>query len=326
MRRRAIGLILTLALGLLLLPFTAETQHTGKVYHVGVFWGPLGGGRLETLRQALRDLGYVEGQNLAIEQRFSAGLVDVDRAALAELVQSKVDVIVTSGTATTQAAQSATSTIPVVMTFVSDPVEQGFVNSLGQPGRNITGLATLGPELSPKWLELLKEVEPQVSRVGVLFSATLSAHRLLVHAMEGTAKAAGVELYRAEALSRDDVDAPLATLQQQRPDALIVLLPPGSTMTQKRILEFAAAQRRPAVYWWREFVAAGGLMYYGPSIDEMYRRAAAYVDKILKGTNPAALPVEQPMKLDLVINLKTAKALGLAIPPTLLFQADEVIH
>jgi len=326
MWRSVIVLILTLAIGPLLLPFAAETQQTGKVYRVGVFWGPLGRSRLETFRQALRALGYVEGQNLAIEQRFSAGLGDVDRAAVAELVQGKVDILVTAGTAATQAAKSATSTIPVVMTFVSDPVEQGFINSLGQPGRNITGLATLGPELSPKWVELLKEVEPQASRVGVLFSSTLQAHRLFVHAMEGTAQAAGVELHRAEALSRDDVEAPLTTLQQQRPNALVVLVESGSTMTQKRILEFAAVQRLPAVYWWREFVDAGGLMYYGPSVDEMYRRAAAYVDKILKGANPADLPVEQPMKFDLVINLKTAQALGLTIPPTLLFLADEVIR
>jgi putative tryptophan/tyrosine transport system substrate-binding protein len=159
---------------------TWMTQQAGKLYRVGVFWSPLGGGRLATFRQALRELGYVEGQNLAIEPRFSEGLVDVDRAAVAELVQGKVDVIVTSGRGTTQAAKNATSTIPVVMTFVSDPVGQGFVNSLGQPGRNITGLATLGPGVSPKWLELLKEMDPQISRVGVLFTSTLQAHRLLV--------------------------------------------------------------------------------------------------------------------------------------------------
>jgi ABC-type uncharacterized transport system substrate-binding protein len=144
--------------------------------------------------------------------------------------------------------------------------------------------------------------------------------------MEGTAKASGVELHLAEALGRDDVEAPLATLKQQRPDALIVLRGPVTTMTQKRILEFAAVQRLPAVYWWREYVDAGGLMYYGPSVDEMYRRVAAYVDKILKGANPADLPVEQPRKFELVINLKTAKDLGLTIPPTLLFRADEVIR
>jgi putative ABC transport system substrate-binding protein len=157
---------------------------------------------------------------------------------------------------------------------------------------------------------LLKEMDPQVSRVGVLFDSTVRAHRLLVKEMEGAAKASGVELHLAEARSRGDVEAPLASLQKQRPDALIVL-GGATTMNQKRILEFAAVQRLPAVYWWREFVDAGGLMYYGPSVDEMYRRAAAYVDKILKGAKPADLPVEQPMKFELVINLKTAKELGL---------------
>jgi putative ABC transport system substrate-binding protein len=325
MRRSGIGLILTLALGLLLLPFTAETQQAGKVYRVGVFSNPSSGGRLETFRQGMRELGYVEGQNLAIEQRFSEGREEVDQAAIAELVQRKVDVLVTSGTAPTRAAKSVTSTIPVVMTFVSDPVGQGFVNSLGRPGRNITGLATLGPEVSTKWLELLKEMVPKVSRVGVLFNPTVQAHRLLVTEMEGAAHASGVALHLVEALPTSDVEVPLATLQKQSLNALIVLLG-SATTNQKRILEFAAVQRLPAVYWWREYVDAGGLMYYGPSVDEMYRRAASYVDKILKGAKPADLPVEQPMKFELILNLKTAKALGLAIPPTLLFQADEVIR
>jgi putative ABC transport system substrate-binding protein len=260
-----------------------------------------------------------------IAYRFSTGRVEVDKAAVAELVQRKVDVIVTSGTSPTQAAQSTTSTIPVVMTFVSDPVGQGFVNSLGRPGRNITGLATLGPEISTKWLELLKEMVPTMSRVGVLFNPTVQAHRLLVKEMEDAAHASGVELHLVEALPTSDVEAPLATLQKQSLNALIVLLG-SATTNQKRILEFAAVQRLPAVYWWREFVDAGGLMYYGPSVDEMYRRAASYVDKILKGATPADLPVEQPRKFELILNLKTAKALGMTMPPSLLLLADEVLQ
>jgi ABC-type uncharacterized transport system substrate-binding protein len=318
-------IVVGLALALLAAPLTAETQPAGKVYRVGVFSNPASGGRLETFRQGLRDLGYVEGQNLAIEQRFSTGRVEVDKAAVAELVQRKVDVIVTSGTSPTQAAQSTTSTIPVVMTFVSDPVGQGFVNSLGRPGRNITGLATLGPEISTKWLELLKEMVPTMSRVGVLFNPTVQAHRLLVKEMEDAAHASGVELHLVEALPTSDVEAPLATLQKQSLNALIVLLG-SATTNQKRILEFAAVQRLPAVYWWREFVDAGGLMYYGPSVDEMYRRAASYVDKILKGATPADLPVEQPRKFELILNLKTAKALGMTMPPSLLLLADEVLQ
>ena len=325
MRRHAIGLILSLALGLLLMPCTAETQQTGKVYRVGVFSNPASGGRLETLRQGLRELGDIEGQNLAIEQRFAEGRGEVDQAAIAELVQRKVDVIVTSGTAPTQAAKSVTSTIPGVMTFVSDAVGQSFVNSLGRPGRHITGLAPLGPEISTKGLELLKEMVPTMSRVGVLFNPTVPAHRLLVNEMEGATHAAGVARHLVEALQTGDVEAPLATLQKQSLNALIVLLGPATT-NQKRILEFAAVQRLPAVYWWREFVDAGGLMDYGPSVDEMYRRAASYVDKSLKGANPADLPVEQPMKLDLVINLKTAQALGITMPPSLLILADEVLR
>ena len=314
-----------LTLGLLAAPLATEAQQSQKVYRVGVIWSPSGGGQLETLRHSLQELGYVEGHNLAIEQRFTEALT-VDQAVVVELIQQGVDVILTSGSTATRAVQNATRTIPVVMTYVSDPVGQGFVQTLKRPGRNITGLSTLGPELVPKSLELVRETVPKASRVAVLFYSDLQIHRLLVKEIERAAKAFGVEVLHAVTTNWEaNVDTPLGAVKKQRPHALIVLVP-ASTTNRKSIVDFAAAERLPAVYWWREFVEAGGLMHYGPSVDEMYRRAASYVDKILKGQNPANLPVEQPTKFELIINLKTAKALGLTIPPSLLARADQVIE
>jgi len=296
----------------------AEAQQAAKVHKIGVLWSvspSSSSPRMEVFRQGLRELGYVEGQNLAIEQRSTA----------AELVQAKVEVILTAGTNPTQAAKTATSTIPVVMTFVSDPIGAGFVSSLARPGGNITGLTNLGPELSTKWLELLKEMAPKASRVGVLFDPAVPAFGLLLKEMQGTAKALALELQPVEVRNANALDGALATFKKGRPNTLIVLLAPRTMDHQKRIVEFAVAQRLPAMYHWREYVDAGGLAYYGASVHEMYRRAATYVDKILKGTKPADLPVEQPTKFEFVINLKTAKQLRLTIPPNVLARADKVI-
>ncbi len=284
--------------------------------------------RAEAFRQGLQELGYKEGQNIVIEKRSSEGRPGRMGALAAELVQRKVDVILTTGTTATQAARRATDTIPVIMTFVSDPVESGFVASLARPGGNITGLTNLGPELSGKWLELLKEMVPRASRVGILIDPATRPHRLLIKEMTGTAKALAVELQPVEVRGRGAaaLEGALATLKKGRPDALIVLLPPRPTEQQKRIVEFTTVQRMPAMYHWRESVDAGGLAYYGASIHEMYRRAAAYVDKILKGAKLGDLPVEQPTKFELVINLKTAKALGITIPQSLLLRADQIIE
>jgi ABC-type uncharacterized transport system substrate-binding protein len=301
-------------------------QPPKEIPRIGVLWESTIAPRAEAFREGLRELGYKEGQDIVIETRTAEGRLGEMNALAAELVQRNVDVILTAGTATTQAAKHATSTIPVIMTFVSDPVEAGFVASLARPAGNITGLTNLGPELSEKWLELLKQIAPKASRVGVLMNPTTRPHGLLVKEMTGAAKTLALELQSVDVRDANALEGALATLKKARPDALVVLLPRASGDQQGRILKFAAMQRIPAFYHWREFVDAGGLAYYGASIQEMYRRAATYVDKILKGAKPGDLPVEQPTKFDFVINLKTAKALGLTIPPSVLGRADQIIE
>ena len=322
-RREFIG---TVAGGLLAAPLAASAQPTGKVPRIGVLWESTIAPRADAFRQGLLELGFKEGQDIVIETRTAEGRVGGMSALAAELVQRNVDVILTTGTTTTEAAKRATTTIPVIMTFVSDPVEAGFVASLAHPGGNITGLTNLGPELSGKWLELLKQIAPKASQVGVLMNPTTRPHRILMKDMTGAAKTLALELQSVDIRDAKALEGVLAKAKKARFDALIVLLPRASGDEQRRILEFAAMQRTPAIYHWREFVDAGGLAYYGASIQEMYHRAATYVDRILKGAKPADLPVEQPTKFDLVINLKTAKALGLTIPPTLLQRADQVIE
>jgi putative ABC transport system substrate-binding protein len=304
----------------------AHAQPPKAIPRIGVLWESTIAPRAEAFRQGLRELGYKEGQDIVIETRAAEGRSGRMSALAAELVQRNVDVILTTGTTATQAAKRATSTIPVIMTFVSDPVEAGLVASLARPGGNITGLTNLGPELSGKWLELLKQLAPKASRVGVLMNPATRPHGVLVKEMIGVAKTLALELQPVDVRDANALAAALAALKKARPDALIVLLPRASGDQQKRILEFAATQRIPAIYHWREFVDAGGLAYYGANIEEMYRGAATYVDKILKGAKPGDLPVEQPTKFELVINLKTAKALGLTIPPSLLLRADQVIE
>ena len=304
----------------------AHAQPPKEIPRIGVLWESTIARRAEAFRQGLRELGYTEGKNIVIEARTAEGRSGGVSALAAELVQRRVDVILTTGTTTTQAARRATSTIPVVMTFVSDPVEAGFVASLARPGGNITGLTNLGPELSGKWLELLKELAPRASRVGVLMNSTTRAHGILVRDMTGAAKTLALQLQPVDVRDAHALEGAQAALKKARPDALIVLLPPASGDQPKRILDFAAMQRIPAIYHWPEFVDAGGLAYYGASIPEMYRRAASYVDRILKGAKPGDLPVEQPTKFELVINLKTARALGLTIPPSVRLRADQVIE
>jgi putative ABC transport system substrate-binding protein len=307
----------------------AHAQPAKEIPRIGVLWSDRASTiapRAEAFRQGLRELGYKEDQNIVIETRSAEGRSGTMSALAAELVQRKVDVILTTGTTPTQAAKRATSAIPVIMTFVSDPVEAGFVASLARPGGNITGLTNLGPELSGKWLELLKQMAPRAKRVGVLMNPTTRPHGVLVKEMTGAAKTLALNLQPVEVRDANALEGALATLKKARPDALIVLLPRGPVDQQKRIVEFAAALRIPAIYHWREFVDVGGLAYYGASIQEMYRRAATYVDKILKGAKPGDLPVEQPTKFELVINLKTAKTIGLTIPQSLLLRADQVIE
>ena len=306
----------------------AEAQQPTKIPRIGY----LGGGspssnpaRIEAFRQGLRELGYVEGENIVIEWRYAEEKLDRLPALAAELVSLKVDIIVTAGPSVTRAAKEATNTIPVVMAFDSDPVGNGFVASLARPGGNITGLATFAPELSGKRLELLKEVVPRLSRVAVLGTSTYPSNAEALRETELAAGAFGVKLQYLDVLSPKDIETTFRTASKGRADAVLVLQTPLLVFQRTQVVDFGVKSRLPTIYPQTEFTEAGGLMYYGANTPDMYRRAATYVDKILKGRKPTDLPVEQPTKFDLVINLKTAKQIGLTIPPNVLVRADRVI-
>jgi putative ABC transport system substrate-binding protein len=283
----------------------------------------------EAFRQGLRDLGYFEGRNVVIEYRDAEGKPERFPALAAELVAFKVDVIVASSQLSALAAKQATRTLPIVFATAAEPVAGGLVTSLARPGGNVTGLSSLGPELVGKWLEQLKQAIPGVSRVAVLWHPGAQGERTekdMLKAAEVAARALGVRLQFVEARGPADVDRAFSDMTRARAGALTVLPSPMFVSERRRLVDLAAKNRLPAVYPLREFVDAGGLMAYGPDLAVMFRRAATYVDKILKGAKPGDLPVEQPTKFELVINLKTAKALGLTIPPSLLQRADEVIQ
>ncbi len=281
--------------------------------------------RIEAFRQGLRDLGYVEGKNIVIEWRWAEGKLDRLPALAAELVRLKVDIIVTSGSAPTRAAKEATSTIPIVMTNESDPVGTGFVASLARPGGNITGLSTLGPELSGKRLDLLKETVPRLSRVAVLGTSTDPGYAQVLKELELAARALKVKLQYLDVLDPKDIETAFRAAKKGRAEAVLVLSSSVLTSQRTQVIELAVKSRLPASYPRQEFVEAGGLMTYGPSPTDLHRRAATFVDKILTGRTPADLPVEQPMKFEFIINLKAAKAIGLTIPPNALVRADKVI-
>jgi putative ABC transport system substrate-binding protein len=331
MWRKPVGLLVTLALSILVAPLAANAQEPTKVYRIGrLAPGTPGHPYTEVYRQALHELGYVEGHNLVIEYRWAEGHDERLPDLAAELVRLKVDVIVPSGgNAAIRAAQHATSTIPIVMVGASDPVAAGFVANLARPGGNITGLSALSPEILGKRLEILKESMPQSTRVAVLANPgsapTLSS--TTTSALTVAAQALGLQLHIVELRHAEELDDSFAAMTRAGADALYVL---GDSRLldglRGRIAELAAQHRLPAMYTWRMYVDAGGLMSYGVSLAERYQRTAVYVDKILKGAKPADLPVEQPTKFELVINLKAAKALGLTIPPTMLFLADEVLQ
>jgi putative ABC transport system substrate-binding protein len=318
-------------LGIFCVTLTAEAQQATKVYRIG--WLHPGLSRpephpsVEAFRQELRELGYVEGQNLVIEYRFAEGKDERLAALAAELVQLKVDVIVAGGAAAIRAAQQATRTIPIVMAGTPDPVVQGFVASLARPGGNTTGLSLLNAELPGKRLEFLKETVPQSMRVAVLANPANASYESVMHNLTVAARALGLHLHVVELRSPDELDAAFAAMTRAGADTLIVIAEPAlMDGLRGQVADLAAKSRLPAMYDWRMYVDAGGFMSYGPSLPGIYRRAATYADKILKGTKPADLPVEQPTKFEFVINLKAAKALGLTIPPTVLFQADEVLQ
>jgi putative ABC transport system substrate-binding protein len=282
--------------------------------------------RIEAFRQGLRDLGYVEGKNIVIEWRSAEGKLDRLPALAAELVRLKVDIIVTPGPIPTRAAKEATATIPIVMTNDPDPIGSGFVASLARPGGNITGLATLAPELSGKQLELLKETVPRLTRVAVFGTSTNPGNAQMLREVELVAKAFGVKLQYLDVLEPKDIETAFRAAGKGRAGAGIVLVSNVFANHRTQIVELAVKSRLPAIYYRSEFVEDGGLMSYGASFTDMDRRAATYVDKILKGRTPADLPVEQPMRFEFIINLKAAKAIGLTIPPNVLVRATKVIR
>ena len=308
-----------------------EAQQPGKVPRIGylapVF--PCSGHvpSLEAFWQGLRELGYVEGQNIVIECRSAEGKSDRLPHLAAELVRLKVDVILAGGgELVARAAKGATQTIPIVMTNAADPVETGLIDSLARPGGNITGLVTISPELTGKRLELLKEAFPKVSRVAVLTNPANPEQEARVKEINVAAQALGVQLQILEVRGPTDFDSAFSTITKMRVDALAPLGDPFIVSHRNQIVDFAAKNRLPAMYHRMEFVDAGGLMAYGPSYNDLFRRSAIYVDKILKGTKPADLPVEQSTKFEFIINLKTAKQIGLTIPPNVLGRADRVIR
>ena len=315
-----------LALVLLAAPLAAGAQPTGKVYRVGVLWpgaSPPGPPRMEWFRQGLRESGYVEGQNLAIELRYAKDGAKRLPQLAAELIQLNVNVIATFGQAATRAVQQATTTVPIV-TLSDDLLEARLVASLARPGGNTTGVTIIAPELSAKRLELLKQILPKVSRVAALWDPATGPSQ--VRAIEAVARSLAVQLQVLEVRGRADLDSALQAAKKGRAEALNVLASPILQSHSKTIIDLAAKHRLPAMYQWRESVEAGGLISYGPILREIWQRTALVVGKILNGAKPADLPVEQPTKFELIINMKTAQALGLTIPPSVLVRADQLIE
>ena len=312
------------------LPFPAQAQQATKIFRIGFLTGASLSSqfaRNEAFRQGLRDLGYVEGKNIIIEWRSSEGKEDLRPALAAELVRLKVDVIVAVGSGDIQAAKEATATIPIVMLVGGDAVASGFVASLARPGGNITGLSTFRPELSGKRLELLKETVPKLARVAFIASSRNRDYSQELKEIALAAGAFGVKLQHLDVRSPKDIETAFRAAVKGRAGAVLFRVAgPYAASQRPQIAEFAVKSRLPAIYESAAYVEAGGLMTYGVSVEDLARRAATFVDKILKGRTPADLPVEQPMKFDFVINLKAAKAIGLTIPPNVLVRAQKVIR
>jgi putative ABC transport system substrate-binding protein len=329
--RKLVGL-LALVIACALCGAVAQGQQPKKVPRIGYLssFDPASeSDRAEAIRLALRELGYIEGQNIAIEYRYSEGKQDRQPELAAELVRLKVDIIVvTGGTGQTRAAKNATKTIPIIMVDAGrDPVEAGLIESLAHPGGNVTGFTSLNRELGGKRLELLKEAVPKVARVAVLYDPAAPAAVLDVReVLPAAARALKLTLQPWEVRTSEDFDTVFAAMGKQRPDGLYVTPNPLMANNLRRIAGLALKSRLPSVYGRREAVDAGGLIYYGADLADSYRRVAVYVDKILKGAKPADLPVEQPTKFELVINLITAKRIGLTIPQSVLYRADKVIR
>jgi putative ABC transport system substrate-binding protein len=326
----------TLAGSLLAAPLAAEAQPAGKAARIGVLspGSPSGAGRnpsdlavlFAAFREGLRELGYVEGQNIKIESRWAEGNYDRLPGLAADLVRLKVDVIVTYGTPASQAAKRATGTIPIVMAAIIDPVASGLVTSIARPGGNLTGQSMMSPDLVAKQLEILKEAVPKVSRVAVLWNPANAGNAPQVRHAQDAAGALGVRLQSLGAKGPSEIDSAFTAMTSEQAGAVIVLVDAMLQENRTRITDLAARNRLPAVYGLSEYAEAGGLLAYGPNRLGMFRHAVTYVDKILKGAKPGDLPIEQPQTFELIVNLKTAKALGVTIPPSLLQRADQVIE
>jgi putative ABC transport system substrate-binding protein len=323
---------------LLAAPLVAAAQQPGKVYRIGFLSpsspsdpeklaSPFGEGGLAAFRQGMRDLGYAEGQNISIEPRWAEGRFERLPDLAAELARLKVDVIVSVVTQATLSAKNATRTIPIVMVAAGDPVGSGLVPNLARPGGNVTGPSSMYAELAGKQLELLMKTAPKVSRVAVLWNPANAAWQVqMLRQTETAARALGLQRQLLEARGPDELEGAFAAMTRERANALLVQVDVIFALHAQRIADLAAKHRVPAMYGAREHVGAGGLMSYAPNILDLFRRAATYVDKILRGAKPGDLPIEQPTKFELVINLKTAKALGLTIPQSVLLRADQVIE
>jgi putative ABC transport system substrate-binding protein len=320
--------LLTSVVGALAGPLAADAQPTAKVARIGFL---VGGSREDTptkeaFQQGLRPLGYVEGRNITIEYRFAQGRLERFPDLASELVRLKFDMIVAPGTAAAQAARKATATIPIVLVLAGNPVGDGLIKSFARPGGNATGLTmSVDQKLGGKFLELLKEAVPTISRVAVLSNPLTTPHAAMLKEAGVAARALRLTLQPVSARRPDEIDEAFAVMSRARADGLIVLADAMLDSNRWRITDLATKGRLPAMYGSSLYADTGGLMSYGPSLPDLFRRAAGYVDRILKGAKPADLPVELPAKLDLVVNLKTAKALGLTIPPSLLLRADQVI-
>ena len=320
-RRTFLG---ALASGFLAAQLAAEAQPTvPRIGYLSLAPGP--STRSEALRQGFRELGYIEGQNLVVEYRWADGRLDQARQAAADLVRLRVDVIVTGGPQATLAAKRTTTTTPIVMAFDYDPVESGFVASLARPGGNITGLSGINPELSGKRLDLLKQAVPHLSRVAIVWNPA-EPNAAFLRETQAAGRSLGIQLQVLEVKAAPDLETALQAARKWRAGGLIVLTDPVTLYHRKQLANLAGQYRLPAIYSERLFVESGGLISYGANDRKMHQRAAIYVDKILKGAKPGDLPIEQPTKFELIINLKTAKALGLTIPPSLLQRADQVIE
>jgi putative ABC transport system substrate-binding protein len=324
---KSVGLV-TLIIAFVICGVAANAQQPAKIPRIGylqVTAFSAVAARTEAFRQGLRELGYVEGKNIVIEWRFAEGKADRLPSLAAELVRLKVEVIVTSGPTVTRSAKEATVTVPIVMTFDNDPVGNGFVASLARPGGNITGLSTLAPEISGKQLEILREIVPKLSPVAVLGTSTNPGNAQVLKEIELAAGAFKVQLQYLDVQGTKDIETAFRAASKGRVVAVLVLAGPVLVTNRKQVIDLAVKNRLPAAYYRSEFVEDGGLVSYGVNFADLDRRAATYVDKILKGAKAADLPVEQPMKFELVINLKAAKQIGLTIPPNVLVRADRVI-